>query len=380
MGSHWTVDSIHRMSLDVPGMPNPYWLRLLCYHPDWENAVGHRNLLASGEILNLGNPSQGADDPRLGFGLTFQIDWDAIRDRGQRIYRANESAIFLFQRMPEIERTLRTFIGDTLERTDKALGGDFEDSGNSVRETPFIKVYRVGQGDTVLLKLAENRFWLVDAYAWKLSLFDDFADDLQSLKCHKLEKLIITHFHQDHVRRAKEIIERFNPDEIIVPNHCHPTAMVRNLMHWGSSRIRTLLDVQTYNFGSVSVTLLPTDLFHGLSSDPNEHAIVLAVSGLKGQALLAADVPGDLLQQAVGRIPAFIAKKQFLYKVSHHCSRTGIPTNRLLGIQPTVAVTSCSANNRFKHPHDDANQFVMSLLSGGLHHKTYQDGSYSFPI
>jgi hypothetical protein len=71
-----------------------------------------------------------------------------------------------------------------------------------------------------------------------------------------------------------------------------------------------------------------------------------------------------------------------LYKVTHHCSRTGDCDDLLDSIKPVYAATSCARENRYDHPHTPPRDRIDRLTKdcGGRHALTFEDGDLSYSL
>ena len=83
----------------------------------------------------------------------------------------------------------------------------------------------IGEGDATLLRLPGDQYALIDVFRcedhgsvdlWRL-LDDRLPDGANGKK--RLEYLIITHAHDDHIRGLKELVERYEVGEIWAPRY-----------------------------------------------------------------------------------------------------------------------------------------------------------------
>jgi len=365
----WSVDAIQALPSDhLLGLAEPHLVRLVHYKPETDAPVGIRQLLVPGELV-----PNGEQQAHLGFGKAFQPSWSRLRDPEHRLFFLTPENLDDFPERTDIEETLKTSIESALGESAETEGRAFLDRSKDCLE---IHVMNVGQGDTILIKLPNGAFWLIDAFSWNYKRWLHVEQFLRHCGCSKLEKLVISHFHYDHIRNACDVIRSFQPDEVIVPNHVHATSAARNLVALAGARLKRLANPTTYTYGSHSLCLAPTAP-PPFVKDPNEHAIVLHISSPFGTALLSGDVPGNSLYRLAQKMMWSFGGFQSIYKVTHHCSATGNDPNLFKLLQPTDAATSCAAKNRYGHPELNTQNLIDGLVYPGKHLLTFK---HRYPI
>lgn len=375
MDSTWSVDAIHRgRAEDI--------VRLVKYHPPYtaneepytNKTVGMRYLHAEHDAIAR-SPSE-ASDRLLDFGRSFHVKWKELAKDG--IFRLTVKNLGLVKRDEETERALLADIRERLDGAEEAEDSREISPAGSPVGSAEIHVLKVGQGDTILVKLGNGIFWLIDAYSWQVSAYkQQVADALRKLGCNKLQGLVLSHFHLDHVRRAAEVIRDFDPDEVLVPNHDHRTASTRNVLAEAGARLRRLNGTAQVSVGDTTIEFAATV---STSADPNERAILCYCESPKATALLAADVPAPILIQSIQKFGWKFPRKEYgtFYKVTHHCSATGKDRSLLETISPTEAATSCGLANRYRHPDQSTRDLVEKLAK--LHTITSTDTPPPFQL
>ena len=383
-GSTWSVDDILSPDRYVGGKRGHSLLRLV-YLGDGDR-VGLRYLLVEDQCVEVRPYEEGDTSPKLSYGLSYGLNERALRESVQQLQFGGsirriqvvtaQSLGTMLQRKPEDEHMLRTQIADAMHGAETPGpdqgGGDHKE----ITPRPEIVVLNVGQGDTILLKLPGKRLWLMDAYFWSKTRYEAFKKQVRKqLGELHLDRLIISHFHYDHIRYGVNVVKDFQPKEVVVADTLiHATAATRNLLAECRSRgaLRVLNRTETTRFPGVRVRLTRTADFPGspaLGPDPNEHAIAVAVSTSRARALLPGDIPGSMLAPFVGT-RFFAGKASYrLYKVTHHCSNTGDDQQLFDGYQFNDAATSCSTTNRYGHPHDPPESIISMACQqqAGVH-------------
>lgn len=373
----WSVDAIQNVTIATDPLGD-FDVQLVCYHEASDRPVGVRHVRATKTVLDfLGTHP---DPKRLHFGRAFHPVWKELRQEHPTegpMWTVSPRTLRFFERIEKKETELRTAIAPGLAGLAVAQSAPVD---GPFKTRPEIFVMNVGQGDTILIALPDGKFWLVDAFSWTQQRFNGVINEMAKLGCTrgKLSRLVVSHFHYDHIRRACELIDLLQPGDVVVPNHVHLTTSARNLLDKIAGMSSLRLDyptVTTFPSCPFSIYMAPTT---ACTPDPNEHAIVLYCESNKATALLSGDVPGVLLDSLLGvQGWAFPHPQSSFYKVTHHCSRTGSFPSLLTRMHPTDAATSCSALNRYGHPHQATRTWLERALGNSLRHRlTFQSNPY----
>jgi len=372
----WSIDGMARLPRPRVG-PGQYLIRAVHYTPELERPIGTCHFTADGQMVDLEGGTQDLGDRRLGFGRAFNINWPSLRHRPN--YRLHfdggiDQEIF---RRHDIEASLGQSILPRLEEAAGRIRNDVPFEADSERVK--IHVLNVGQGDTILLELSKGLFWLVDAYIGPNKGVQYLLEKLREKQCYGLKKLVISHFHMDHIRAAKAVIQALDPTEVLVPFHGHLTAATRNLIHAAGPKLRVVSIPETFLIGEASLTLFPTKSIATNPNDPNQNALVGCLVKRRTGFFLTGDVPGEMLQKVLCNAGVCLLKERVILKVPHHCSQTAIcGQGQMLCPLPTYAVTSCGLGNRYGHPHLKAKQWVNAMVGTTNHSITLKNGDVPF--
>ena len=203
----------------------------------------------------------------------------------------------------------------------------------------------VGQGDAILLRSLDGEYALVDGGDEGLGR-RAILPYFQKNGISQLEKVFLTHYHQDHWGGLVEVLKRVSAGEVLLP----PSKEIENYSKFRvrigpSSRLRTVRKGMVFKLGQGAIleVLEVPDL-----DTENDRSIVLLVSYGRIRLLLTGDLSfkGEelLLKKSPHRL------KAALLKVGHHGSNyaSGLPF--LSQIKPGLAVISAGSGNRFGHP------------------------------
>jgi competence protein ComEC len=211
----------------------------------------------------------------------------------------------------------------------------------------------VGQGDAAVLELGGGRVLVVDAGGFPGSDFDTGAaivePFLRTRKIGSVDALVMSHAHPDHAAGLAHLVRRFRPAELWWSGGGGVgsawTEIARALSETGTPvRILRVGD-RVPDFPEVDVLHPPAD-WPGRSL--NDGSLVLRVRVGSAAVLLSGDAERDA-EAAMVRAGA-AALRAAVLKAPHHGSRTSSGEAFVAAVDPSVAVVSAGADNRFGHP------------------------------
>lgn len=233
-------------------------------------------------------------------------------------------------------------ITDGLEKTvNKPAGG--ENSGFSMH---FIDV---GQGDSILV-ICDNEYMLVDA--GERDYGDDVVNYLNSQGVKKLDYVVATHPHTDHIGGMPEVFESFEIETLIesplkksqLPN----TSLYKKYCKTADENgcfVQKAYSGMTFSLGSAEVEVLGpvTDDTEGL----NNMSVVMSITYGENVFLLEGDAEkfeeNTLLEKNL--IPDCD-----LLKVGHHGSSGSSTGDFLAQALPEICVIEVGEGNDYGHP------------------------------
>jgi competence protein ComEC len=246
----------------------------------------------------------------------------------------------------------------------------------------------VGQGDSILAVNPEGAAMLIDAGgpvgsrgpAEVVANFDVgeevVSPYLWSRRLRRLDVVVLSHAHTDHMGGMPAILENFRPRELWVSIDPH-SRLYAGLLDQAKRlgiRVRHLHAGDLERWGSVSVSVLAPGPAYGNANAPkNDDSLVLEMRYGKASALLEGDAetPSEHAMLAAGLVHPVT-----LLKVGHHGSRTSSTQAFLDAAAPREAVISVGRRNTFGHPRPE----VIGRLAAGHAHlfRTDEFGLTSF--
>ncbi len=244
-----------------------------------------------------------------------------------------------------------------------------------------ITVLDVGQGDAILLQGPNGGRALVDTGPDPDRLIS-LLDQRIPAWDRRLDLVVLTHPHEDHVAGLAAVMDRYSIKEIAEPGMIGPgpgdAAYRRRLAELGRQS-RTLaagdavwldgirMDVDWPLPGTVP--LKPVDTGTGI----NNVSIVLDLHYGSRRVVLAGDVEQQIDPQLLAEGIARDQRPLDVLKVAHHGSGTATTDEFVEQMQPRVAVVSAGWGNPYGHP---SPQTVARLAATGARvYRTDLDGS-----
>ena len=221
-----------------------------------------------------------------------------------------------------------------------------------------VSVLDVGQGDAIFLRGPSGRRALIDTGPDPDRLIT-LLDERIPAWDRRLDLVLITHPHEDHIAAVAALLDRYRITEIAEPGMIGPgpgdAAFRRRMAELGrQSRIlaagdSVLFDGVTLNVRwplPGSVPLRPPDSGAAI----NNVSIVLDATYGARRIVLAGDVEEDVDQHLLESGLAADQRRVDVLKVAHHGSATATTDGFLERTAPSVAVISAGWRNPYGHP------------------------------
>jgi len=208
----------------------------------------------------------------------------------------------------------------------------------------------VGEGDCILLQIENNKNILIDS--GNLSAGYIVKNYLQIKKILRLDCVIITHMHADHVGGIFSILPQIRAGSIYYngyhPKNNHFFSELVNLTHNLNIPLKTLKAGDKIEIENAKIEVLSP--WESLTGDLNTDSIVIKVNFGKISFLL----PGDLNIPGEKRlIDAGINLKSDVLKVGHHGADDSSSEEFIDKVRPKIAVLSVGKNNRYGYPSEE---------------------------
>jgi competence protein ComEC len=235
----------------------------------------------------------------------------------------------------------------------------------------------VGQGDSILVQTPDGRNVLVDA--GDEGSGDTVVRYLLSKGVHRIDLLVITHPHSDHIGGLPRVLDEFGVSRILDAGYPHGSRTYRDVLSIIESRkidYKVIQDFRNPEVGTMvgfDVLWPPPDYRVGRESELNNGSIVLRLSYDTVSVLLTGDIQGE----TEGRL---LADRQDLrstiLKVAHHGSEYSTSNEFLQVVKPDFAVISVGRGNDYGHPAKDTLERLAA--AGAQVFRTDENGTVVF--
>jgi competence protein ComEC len=212
----------------------------------------------------------------------------------------------------------------------------------------------VGQGDCLAVRSPRGRLWMVDTGGSFDPRFDIgeavVGPYLWGQGWRRLEGLVLTHAHPDHVGGAPFLLRAFGPAEVWegpAPRQDRGYAELDAALRAAKTPRRRVVRGARGDWDGVAVEVLgPPPPDRPPWKTRNDDSVVLSLRWGAVTFLLTGDI------ESAGEEALHEPRAQVL-KVPHHGSRSSSTARFVAAVAPRVAVVSVGHRNRFGHPHPE---------------------------
>ncbi len=231
----------------------------------------------------------------------------------------------------------------------------------------------VGQADCILAQLPGGENMLVDA--GNNDDGDRVVSYLRSAGVDKIDFLVGTHPHEDHIGGLDMVINNFDIGKVYMPKVNHTTKTYRDVLSAVKAKglkITTAgAGVEMFNNAGVdAIMLAPVNSGY---EELNDYSAVIKLSYKNVKFLLTGDAE-EISEKEI--LNAGYDVKADVLKVGHHGSRSSTSPAFLKAVSPQYAVISVGNDNDYGHPHRETLQKLKKANVKVF--RTDQDGTMVF--
>ncbi len=220
---------------------------------------------------------------------------------------------------------------------------------NSETASDYVRFIDVGQGDSALIH-SNGKTAVIDTGTPECS--NMLGKHLYLSGVRKVDVMMLSHGHDDHIGAMDAIGEKFKIDNLIIPDIAKTEA--KEEIRTFASRVKsegaecyTAVQGMNMSVGDFDITVLA--YFYD-EEDENDRSVFAMVRNGERKFLFT----GDAEKSAEARL---LEEKLNLdcdvLKAGHHGSKYSSTTAFLESCSPQYAVVSCGEGNQYSHPHEE---------------------------
>ena len=255
----------------------------------------------------------------------------------------------------------------------KSAGNSSEDSSTGTAEAAVkVTMLNVGQGDAILVETGSQTV-LIDT-----SDVDErkkLESELKKANVSKIDKLILSHPHADHIGGVDVVLKNYPVGEIYDNGMISTNKLFINYVkaakeHNIPRKGLKAGDVLDLGNGVTFKVLYPTaELVEtatkadkeaaetkkkGYKHDPNNESVVGILNYKSFNMFFTGDAEGPVEKKLLSTDKDVLSAQAL--KSPHHGSKTGSTMNFLKAMNPKDVLISCGEGNSYGHPNDEALQ------------------------
>ncbi len=219
----------------------------------------------------------------------------------------------------------------------------------------YIEFISCGQGDSSIIML-DSKVLVVDC-------FNNTTDVLKKKGIRKIDYLILSHGHYDHIGDSYSIIDNFKVTKLMYPKY-DDTELLNEVKMYASKNKIELVPLE-YSM-VISIETFSLHILNPIEKQEseNDNSLVFLLKYRNYQVLYTGDIEDESL------IIPYLNCIDIL-KVSHHGSSSSTSKKFVEKTQPKVAIISCGYLNKYHFPSDA----TLENLQKSIVYITYESGN-----
>lgn len=282
--------------------------------------------------------------------LIYLFHSDDYKNRYEEFNKTN--VIYQQQETDEVPEEEKSSISkEKLEKNLKKLTKnkkqkDKNENNNDIIENDLIKIHYidVGQGDAIFIELPNKKTMLIDA--GESSKGKIVSNYITKLKYYKIDYIVGTHPHTDHIGGLAYIINNFDVENIYMPKAISTSKTYENLLNTISQKglkITTAkADVNIINENNLEINIIAPNREY---SDLNNSSAVIKITYGNRKFLFMGDAETKSENDIISDVSADVIK------IGHHGSDTSSGQTFINKVKPKYVIIMVGNNNQYDHPY-----------------------------
>jgi competence protein ComEC len=224
----------------------------------------------------------------------------------------------------------------------------------------------VGNADCEIIRMEDGTNIVIDA-----GTKDQSGNIIRALKrkgIRKIDYLIATHPHADHIGGMEDIIDSAEIGTVVFPSVVHTSKTYENLLKKIKEKeipaVKAESGVVLHETDRCKIQLVAPKKDEKYES-LNNYSAVLHIAYGNTTFLFA----GDAEKLSENEMLNYEIRSDVL-KVGHHGSRTSSSEKFIAKVNPRIAVISCGKDNEYGHPHQE----TLEILKNAEVYRTDKNG------
>ena len=240
---------------------------------------------------------------------------------------------------------------------------------NDIRKEKYLLTLDVDEGDSLILKNDDKTIIVDTGGKVNKNYSDNTISYLKSEGIRKIDYMILTHGDYDHMGEAKNIINNYKVDNVIL--NCGTINDLEKDLIKGlnNKKIKYYSCIKELKVNDMNLEFLSTKIYD--NENDNSNVIYTKINNYK--LLLMGDSEANKEKDLIRK---YSLSNIDILKVGHHGSSTSSNSYFINSINPKYSIISVGKNNKYGHPE----RIVLDNLKESKIYRTDLDGSIKFKL